>query len=235
MKHIYLAVLIVSLLFSGCRKEKTQILDEACIEQTDNPAGRSYSPDSIITVTYAQKNCGVMPLSRNNYWVYEDSFFTDGVFTGVKMDTLKFSRTLKSLSDNLIWWEPSLNVGLPELLYANDSTIFVADFRLFASEPIRDAKAEYGLFAGDSLKYMTSFEDNAAFGRSVKLDKSVASPAGSFNNCLLFEKKAPFSRKDQVIFKPGLGVIRYTYERAPIGSMQLKLQKVSTLVSFHLE
>jgi hypothetical protein len=51
----------------------------------------------------------------------------------------------------------------------------------------------------------------------------------------LFEKKAPFFRKDQVFFKPGLGVVKYFYEEAPMGSMVMDMQKISTLVSAHLE
>lgn len=175
-----------------------------------------------------------MPLSRASYWVYEDSFFNEGIFEKVQFDTLRFENTYQSLSDQLIWWEPSLSVGLPDLLYANDSAIFVAGYRLFATDPIRDAKKEYSFFEGDSIKYITSFEDNAAMGRSVKINNSLHTPAGHFDNCILFEKKSPYFRKDQVFFKPGLGVIKYTSEQATMGSLVLKMKQVSTLVNFYL-
>ncbi len=176
-----------------------------------------------------------MPLSRNSFWVYEDSFFSGGTFQKLSYDTLRFTHTYQSLSDNLIWWEPNMEVGLPQLLYANDSAIFMANYRFFAEDPIRDAKQEYALFSGDSIQYLTSFDDNAAMGRSVKLNSKFKTPAGHFEGCILFEKKAPFYRKDQVIFKPGLGVIKFVSEEAPMGSPILQLKQVSTLVSFHLD
>ena len=82
--------------------------------------------------------------------------------------------------------------------------------------------------------YLTNFEDVAAMGKAVKINETYNTPAGSFNDCILFEKKAPFSRRDQVIFKPGVGVLRYTSEIA-MRSPEFKMQEVSTLVSFHLD
>ena len=174
-----------------------------------------------------------MPLNRNSYWVYQDSQFNNGVFVRVQYDTLRLT-SFKTLYDQLIWWEPSINVGLPEFMYANDSVIFTADYRALSPDPIRDAKKEYGLFEGDSIFYLTNFEDAAALGKSVKIKETYNTPAGSFNDCILFEKKAPLSRRDKVIFKPGIGVLRYTSETA-MGSPEYKIQQVSTLVSFHLD
>lgn len=235
LKRTILSLVLGSLFFAACSKNKSPFIEEACLPQNDDPTGRSYTQDSIVALTYMQKNCGFMPLSRNSYWVYEDSVFNAGTFVKVKYDTLRFTQTYQSLSDKLIWWETNINIGLPDLLYANDSAIFMANYRLFSSDPIRDARKEYSLFAGDSIKYLTQFEDNAAMGRSVKLDGTVKTPAGNFSECILFEKKAPFYRKDQVIFKPGIGVLKYISEEAPMGTPVLKLVQVSTLVSFHLD
>lgn len=235
LKQTILSLLIASTVLSSCHKENITVPVEACTPQTENPTGRSYENGEIVSVNYSKKNCGIIPLSTRNYWVYEDSVFNDGVFVKVKMDTLQFSKTYQSVTDQLIWWETNINIGLPDLIYANDSAIFLAEYRLFATDPIRDAKKEYGLFPGDSVKYFTSFEDNAAFGRSVKMQENIYTPAGQFGDCLLFEKKAPFSRKDQVYLKPGLGVVKYISERAPIGMPVLKIQQISTLVSYHIE
>lgn len=235
LKQTILSLLIASTVLASCHKENLTAPEEACLPQTENPAGRSYENGEIVPVSYSKKNCGILPLSTRNYWVYQDSVFNDGVFVTVKMDTLRFSKTYQSVTDQLIWWETNINIGLPDLLYANDSAIFLAEYRLFATDPIRDAKKEYGLFPGDSVKYFTSFEDNAAFGRSVKMQENIYTPAGHFDDCLLFEKKAPFSRKDQVFLKPGLGVVKYISERAPYGMPVLKVQQISTLVSFHIE
>lgn len=176
-----------------------------------------------------------MPLSKKDYWVYQDSIFANGAFLQVQYDTLRFGKTYRSLSDNLIWWEANIEVGLPELLYASDSTIFEADKRMFSNDVTWDAKREYSLFSGQTLSYLTSFDDNAAIGKSVKLDTPLTTPAGTFTDCIQFEKNARSYRKDETYFKPGIGVVKYTQEKAPMGSPVTKLQQVSTLISFHIE
>lgn len=207
---------------------------ESCQPQTANPGGRSYSTDSVVAISYAKKNCGLIPLSSKNYWIYLDSVFQDGLFLRTQYDTLRYSTTWKSLADNLIWWEGTVSVGLPDKLYVNDSAFFEIDDRMF-TPGVMDAKKDYALFAGDSIKYLANFEDNAAVGRSVKLKDPVSTPAGLFTDCILFEKYARNYMRDQVFFKPGIGVTRYTREKAPMGTPTIKLQQVSTLISFHFE
>lgn len=207
---------------------------QPCELQTDNPAGRSYTSDSVISFTCTTKHCGIIPLSIQNYWVYEDSIFNNGVLVKVGYDTLRYTNTYKSLTDGLVWWQGNLSVGLPEILYANDSSIFEINNRLFAPG-IKNAEKEYGLFPGDSIKYLSSFEDAAAFGRSLKMDNAIKTSAGVFTDCLYFEKNARNYRKDQVYFKPGIGVLKYVQEKAPMGTFTIKLQQVSTLVAFYIE
>ena len=235
LKKTLVSLLIGSIFFFACRKESFAPTVKACVPQTDNPSGRSYSENDIVAVGYTAKHCGFLPLNHNNYWIYEDSVFNDGVFVKVQFDTLRFVKTFQSLPDDLIWWETEISIGLPEKLYANDSTIFQMEPRMFAQEPTWDAKSEYSLFDGDSARYLTSFDDNAAMGTSVKMDDAIITPAGKFTDCVLFEKNARSFRRDQVYFKPGLGVIKYIQEKAPMGSPFTKLQQISTLVSFHIE
>jgi len=176
-----------------------------------------------------------MPLSSKNYWIYEDSIFTDGVLQTVRFDTLRFNGNKRTLADDLVWWESSLYVGLPMRIYSNDSTFFGLQERFFTPN-IMDVKKEYGLFPGDSIKYLTSFDDAAATGRSLKMHtEALKTPAGDFEDYYYFEKLARNYRKDQVFFKPGIGVMKYVQEKAPMGTRTLKLQQVSTLVSYHLE
>lgn len=235
LKALILPVLFASLLFGACAKEKiSNIPADTCFSQIDNPSGRTYSSDSVVAVMYAKKNCGIIPLSSKNYWVYEDSIFNDGILASVQYDTLRFTSTYQSLSDNLIWWQANIQVGLPSMVYANDSSLFSISERMFTPNTI-DAKKDLGLFEGDSLRYLTSFDDAAAQGRSVKMQSPVKTPAATFNDWILYEKNARNYRKDQVYFKPGVGVIRYTQEKAPMGTRTLKLQQVSTLVAFHFE
>ncbi len=239
LKKTIISLLIGSAFFAACRKDNNfaplpVVVQEACLPQTENPAGRSYASDSVISISYSNKHCGILPLSTKNYWVYEDSVFNDGVFAKLQYDTLRYNTTKKSLQDGLIWWESNISVGLPETLYANDSSFFAMADRLFVPGII-DIKKDFSLFPGDSLRYLTSFDDAAAIGRSLKLQTDYNTPAGTFNNCIYFEKNAPHFRLDQVYFKPELGVIKYVMQKAPIGSGTLKLQQISTLVAFHIE
>ena len=150
------------------------------------------------------------------------------------MDTLRFSSQKKSLADGLVWWQSNIEIGLPELLYANDSSFFALSNRIFANN-IKDDRQEFGLFEGDSIRYQASFEDVAAIGKSLKLKSEISTPAGAFSECFYFEKNARNYRKDQIFVKPGVGVIRYVQEMVPPGERYLKLQKISTLVKFHIE
>ncbi|MBI5372283.1 MAG: hypothetical protein HZA79_09710 [Sphingobacteriales bacterium] len=236
MKKTFTLLVSGILSLASCRKDSLQIpvVKAACLVQTGNPAGRTYSSDSVRAFTCTTSHCGILPLNTRNYWVYEDSVFNNGVFQKVQYDTLRFTSTLKSLSDGLVWWESNIAVGLPERLYTNDSTLFKMENRMFASGII-DAKKEYGLFAGDSLRYLSGFEDAAAIARSLKTNSVLSTPAGDFSGYLYFEKNARNYRKDQVFFQPGIGVIRYVREMASMGNPFIKLQQVSTLVSYHLE
>jgi hypothetical protein len=233
----FLFLVIGSIFFSACRKENFQPLPEAgpqCQLQTENPAGRSYNSSSVISYTCTQKLCGFIPLNSKNYWVYEDSIFTDGVFSSIKLDTLQFISLAKTLEDGLVWWESNKTVGLPDILYASDSSFFELNDRMY-NPSIKDVKKDFGLFTGDSIRYLTSFDDNAAMGRSVRLEGEVQTPAGSFSQCIFFEKDARNYRRDQVIYRPGLGVIKYRREKARVGTRDVKLEVVSTLVAYHVE
>jgi len=242
LKKTILSLLIVSVFFFSCRKEEhtlieqlnQRIIEETCLPQFINPDLRSYPCDSLVAVSYTLKHCGLLPLSRKNYWIYEDSIFNDGVLAKVQFDTLRFENVYRS-PDGLIWWQPNVFIGFPEKLYANDSAIFMAMPRPYSANCILDVKKEYSLFDGDSLRYLAHFEDDyAAAGRSVKLN-NVEVPAGNFNDCILFDKNARSFRRDQLYFKPGLGVIKYIQEKAPMGTPFVKLQQISTLIKFHLE
>lgn len=203
--------------------------------QTDNPGSRSYASDSLIVVNYTGKNCGLLPLNKNNYWIYLDSVFNNGVFQKAQYDTLRFTQTYLSIEDGLIWWQSNMEVGLPDILYSSDSSIFSVEERMYTSDQVWDARKELSLFQGEAANYLTHFDDNAAQGKSIKLNSTFNTPAGQFPDCIQFEKNARTYRKDEIFFKPGIGVVRYTQEKAPMGSSVIKLQQISTLVGFHIE
>ena len=100
---------------------------------------------------------------------------------------------------------------------------------------IIDVKKDFSLFPGDSIRYLASFDDAAAVGRSLKIKTDFETPAGKYDECLYFEKNARNYRKDQVYFKPGIGVLKYIQEKAPFGQRVMKLQQISTLVAYHIE
>lgn len=239
LSRFLLLLSLGSLFFASCRKDRFQPAAAPdpvlpCQQQTDNPAGRSYNASSIVDYTCTEKHCGMVPLHSKNYWVYQDSVFDNGTFVRVQFDTLRYSSNKKSLTDGLVWWESNIQVGLPLVLYSSDSAFFTLADRLFAPD-IKDAKREFSIPAGDSVKYLGSFEDVAAPAKSVRLYTPVTTPAGSFEGCIYFEKNARNYRRDQVYFKPGLGVVKFIQEKAQPGSPQIKLVQVSTLVAVHIE
>lgn len=246
MKKTIISLCLGSFLFVSCKKEalpeetinlvqpQPVAMPLPCINQSENPTGRSYDMDSLLFFNCKEKHCGLMPMSAGNYWIYEDSIFNDGVFQQVKMDTLRYSSNLRSLSDGLIWWESKLFVGIPQLLYNNDTAMYGLQTKLYNPE-YKDVKRDFFLFPGDSVKYLSGFDDIAASGRSLRMKSSISVPAGEFDNYLYFEKNARNYRKDQVYFKPGVGVLKYIQEKAPFGQRVLKLQQVMTLVAWHVE
>jgi hypothetical protein len=226
----------------SCKKESVlvpPVLQESpsmssCIPQTGNPSGRSYTSAEVEPYTCTSSHCGLIPLNRKNYWVYQDSLFNNGIFDRVQVDTLRFTRNWRSLTDGLIWWESNISIGLPEVFYANDSTIFKLEDRMFTNEML-DVKRDYTLYSGDSTRYITSFSDNAAICKSKKMYTSLETAAGNFSGYIYYEKNAPYFRRDQTYLKPGIGVIRYVQEKAVMGYPQVKLTQVSTLVAYHIE
>lgn len=237
MKKTFVSLIFGSIFFSACQKE-VQLMDiaakPACLTNTEEPAARSYSCTDLVEISNPGKYCGFLPVSSKSYWIYQDSIFDNGVFLKVQYDTLRFKKAFQTTGDKLIWWEPSAEVGLPRLLFSNETGVYQLEPRFFA-DCIWDASKEYILPEGESARYLTHFDDNAAFGRSVKLTQPLKTPAGSFSHCVLFEKNAIFYRKDQVYFKPGIGVVKYRLEKAQMGSPIVLLQKISTLVKFSLD
>ena len=92
------------------------------------------------------------------------------------------------------------------------------------------------MFPGDSIRFLTSFDDYAAQGRGIKLGGEFQVESGEFSNVLYFEKNARNYRRDQIYLKPGVGVIKYIHEKANNGYPRVvRLQKISTLVSYHIQ
>jgi hypothetical protein len=227
-----LIILAIGMCVMACHKNYINE-PEACAIQTANPDHRVYSSSEFSVTNYTGKNCGLISLSPKHYWVYLDSIFDNGNFITTRLDTLRFLKTYQTQPDELIWWEANKSVGLPAKCYANDTSIFSLEPRLFTSFAILDARKEIFRFTQDSLKFLTSFGDEAAIGRALHCDYSTQ--AGNFHDCLFFEKYAMMYRRDQVYLQPGVGVVKYIHEEAPIGYNQIQMQQISTLVGFHIQ
>ncbi len=235
LKKLILTLLIGSILIVSCRKDITATQKiEPCEWQTENPAGRTYSTDLVVDYTCNSKHCGMMPLSSKNYWIYEDSIFSDGILQKVQLDTLRYTSNFKTTTDEIVWWKSNISIGIPEVLYVNDSAFFGLETRLFMLNTM-EAKKGFSLFPGDSIMYITGFDDAAAIGRSLKIKSPITTPAGTFGDCIYFEKNARNFRKDQVFFKQGIGVLKYIKEAAKMGERIIKPERISTLVGYHFE
>jgi hypothetical protein len=246
LKKSILSLVVSTVVLLSCKKESLDVpvdlqnipppivSKDPCISQTGNPGGRSYDADSLLYFIATDRHCGMLPLSTKNYWVYQDSVFLDGIFQQVKTDTLRFSSNIRSLADGLTWWQSKVNVGIPQLLYTNDTTLYALQPKLYNPDYM-DAKKDLFLFPGDSVKYLSGFDDIAAAGRSLRINGNMEVPAGSFENYIYFEKNARSYRKDQVYFKPGVGVLKYIHEQAPMGQRVIKMQHIKTLIAFHIE
>jgi hypothetical protein len=202
--------------------------------QTGNPGGHSYLHTELSPIEYSAKHCGLIPLSAKHYWIYQDSIFENGIFTHTELDTLKFFKTWQTQPDGLIWWQADKAVGLPDVCYANDSTIFGLEQRVFASPAVFDAKKQIWLSSQDSTRFLTSFIDEAAIG-TEKMNKEISSPVGKFSDCIFLEKYAPGYRKEQTYLKPGIGVIKFIHMETPIGSSSMEMQRISTLIKFYID
>jgi hypothetical protein len=244
LKKSILLLLSGTLFLASCSKDEfvidpivdmpVQNMPVPCIAQTVNPAGRAYDTDSILNVNCTESHCGLIPLNAKNYWVYEDSVFNYGTFLRVEYDTLRYRGIRRSLYDGLVWWESTADLGIPQMLYANDSALFALKQRAYTPDYV-DAKKDYSLFPGDSIRYLASFDDIAAQGRSIRMKSTYAVPAGEFDGYFYFEKNARNYRKDRIYFKPGIGVLKYIIEEAQMGTFQIKLQHIKTLVNYHIE
>ena len=220
-------------LFSACRKQMHNYT-EPCLVQTANPDKATYSSSEFTRIDYNNKHCGLLPLSKKHKWIYLDSIFEVGVFARVKTDTLQFSTTWQTQADGLIWWQPTKNVGLPELCFSNDSAIISLQVRLFSSPRVMDARKEIFISAIDSIRFLSSFVDEAAIA-TEKMNKTISTSLGHFTDCIFLEKFSPGYRKDQVYLKPGVGVVKYYYMEADGTTPGIPLQRISTLVKYIFE
>ncbi len=235
MKKLIVIIPALCILFTSCTKNVAPVNDQ-CIVQKDNTFSNSYFYDDVVSINYTGNHCGLMPLSINSYWVYEDSLFdNNGIFINRKSDTLRYTKTLQS-PDNLIWWETNKDVGLPLQMYSSNSAVYSLQRGVFIPDSLY-SKREFYDIEKDSVIYLSGFSDIVAFGKIARRSGVMKTPLGNFYNYIFYEKYSPYYRRDRVYFVPGIGVIKYTneYYKAPGSPDNFKAKKISTLVGYFAE
>lgn len=252
-----MAAAAMLLLFSNCRRDN--VLNRPgvpCIHNGMPVTGPALLYSSgLQQISYDSAICGFLPLHKDAYWIYTDSFFnTDGSLHLVQWDTLKVKGVYKSPGGpSLFWFLSSRNQkGVIGLLYTTDSILYTiapafitppfyehypwAGYRA-AGYPDRRSPV-YGPAGTDSIFTYNVYTDIAYQEKIINYQQPITVPAGSYSNCTGFLKRMRWS-PDEMIFKPGLGMIKYiVYYDAPPGSYSLfptgPVKQVSVLTSYHL-
>jgi hypothetical protein len=79
LKKTLLSLITGSILFVACKKTDYMldipVAKQAC-DTNNQPFGKILF-DSVVSYNCTTRHCGIMPMGKNNYWVYQDSIFTD--------------------------------------------------------------------------------------------------------------------------------------------------------------
>ncbi|MBL7727367.1 MAG: hypothetical protein JNM68_06780 [Dinghuibacter sp.] len=252
-----LAAAAMLLIFSNCRRENSIVQPGVpCIHNGMPVTGPALLYSSgLQQVNFDSAICGFLPLHKDAYWIYTDSFFnTNGSLHLVQQDTLRVKGVYQSPNGPSLFWRLGARnrKGCTGLLYTTDSILYTiapafatpafyehytwAGYRA-AGYPNSGAPV-FGPPGTDSIFTFNHFTDMAYQEKIVNYRQPVTVPAGSYSNCTGFVKRLGWS-PDEMIFKPGLGMIKYiVYYNAPPGSYSLfptgPVQQVSVLTSYHL-
>ncbi len=224
-------ILVIPLFFItviSCNKENTSQADSICEHPNQLPPFGYNSSTTFTAVNYDKNHCGYFPLSKKNYWVYLDSNFNNntGVFINTLIDTLRFIETRQS-PDGIIWWHPNIfGIVLP-FMYSTDTLVYTLGNN-WGGKP---AVKWFYPIQSDSAIDGSNYTDIVGVSKAYKINSTVTVPAGSFSDCILYQKLVTFPSVLETIFKPGIGVLRFKqYDHATS-----KLYKISTLLTYHLE
>jgi hypothetical protein len=209
---ISLGILLLQILFavSACKRNITikdtpcQIIDSNCVHSTKIPA---FCPAIILPeIDNSQKHCGILPISKKNYWIYLDSLFDiTGQFTQIKIDTLRFIKAHMS-PDSITWWSTNNTFkGFLQYSYSTDSVLYTLGTN-WGGKPV---VKWFHYMNTDSTSENCNYTDHPTICEAKKLYQAVIVPAGKFNNCLLFTKKWILPELLNIYFKPGIGVLRF--------------------------
>jgi hypothetical protein len=219
---------------------------------TSNPVGPAKNDsfllqngEAILQMTdtnFTGSICGLLPLSKNNWWAYNDSTFDNaGNFISRTYDTLKVAAIKKSLADKSIWWvmtNTQNNVtknGIPGThVYSTDAVLYTLgygfadpmEFNPFYTSPWLET-------ATDTITKGYWESDVPYLATTYPLGQPVVVKAGSFSNCYKTVKDL-YSYTQEIIYKPGVGIISNKIYPKPNGSSNGVLPFSSELVNYKL-
>lgn len=243
------------LLLSSCRRQTDFFRqDVACIHNGPLQAGPALLISAgLQQVSYDSAICGFMPMHKDAYWIYTDSFFNnDGSLSSISQDTLRVKGISKSpLSPSLFWTMGSRNrKGMNGMFYTTDSLLYSIQ-TAFTSPAYLQGNTWAGYRAAgyprprpiiadprytDTLFTMNAVSDMAYMEKVFTYNEIITVPSGSYKDCIGVHKflYTPFS--DQLIFKPGLGMVKYISYYDGSGAMFSygAVKQVSVLTSYHL-
>lgn len=242
-------------IFVSCRRQAEFFQPQVTCIQNDIPVtGPALLVSSGLTrVDYDTAVCGFLPMHKDAYWIYTDSFFnSSGALTLVSFDTIRVKATYKSPGSPSVFWQfSSRNMkGFDKIMYTTDSMVYAitgafslpsfydaypwAGYRA-AGYP-RTPSPNFGPSNNDTLFTMNFLVDVGFPEKIVNYRQPITVPAGSYSDCMGFSKFYG-SQISEMVFKPGLGMVQYKrfYPPSSYGMYSYGTkQQVSVLTSYHL-
>ena len=245
MKKQSLFIIIIGSMFLVACKKVSIMQPQTCIQLQTIPQNLYDSRLDLFTGSiYNDPICGILPLHKNNYWVYRDSCFhyQTGAFLSVRIDTLRFKEGYM-YADSIRWWKTVVPIGpgygyykgYYDRVYSTDSILYT----LTEGSVIKKSNKWFLILNADSVYTGVSWNDTNYMDAYGKKEASpVVVPAGTFNGCGLFIKKYGFAYvyNQDIYFKPGIGVVKsyqYYHNGFLVPSDVLTIK--SELLSYHLE
>lgn len=230
---LFLAILLLACHRDHCDNNPANP-SMACVRNSTIPYGSYLQLQNLPPSSTDSIYCGYLPLSRKNYWVYLDSVYDqNGIYTHSIRDTLRYTVT-RRLQDGIAWWSTD-SVGnlkvwalYPRFVYSTDSVLY------FISER-RTGAPFFKAITSDTLIEGCQYSDHSQICESVKNPNPVVVPAGTFTNCMKFNKTWVLGYYEiETHFKPGIGVLKTRYFTDRF-TFPFRMIRTSTLEAYHIE
>lgn len=216
MKNILLPIGLFLVLIS-CKKEIT----------SENPYVNCPYGNHLVAMTDPSvKSDGIIPLALNNYWIYSDSTWHDGVLGPITYDTVSVISAEKTGDD--IWW----NMSDGYRLCNENEKVYKLSFNgeVMPGTTVCPEKALlfFPVPADTAVRWTEWISDYGILGEA-KLNKSIIhTQAGDFSGFFEYNQSDAFGKNFRWI-KPGIGIIKTILEYN-----NNSFRSVRTLVSYKI-